>query len=167
MRSSALYECPARALLSLGARSAAAARHRGDRRNRGRRFADARGMPAALAGWFQVVCPMCDAALQVRLPEGTSSVRCSRALNCAADFRVFVPAVALKDAVPVGDDQVRRARPLDEDKEPSALVLYRAFMKTELARLRHDERGLARPEAMKRAAAAWRRAPANPMNGAT
>ena len=91
-------------------------------------------------------------------------MRCSRALDCAAVFRVFVPAAALKDTVAMSDNQERRARPLDEEKESSALVKYRAFMKAELARLRRDESGLERRAAFSQATAAWRVSPVNPMN---
>ena len=49
---------------------------------------------------------------------------------------------ASADTVAMSDNQERRARPLDEKKESSALVKYRAFMKAELARLRRDESGL-------------------------
>ena len=92
-------------------------------------------------------------------------MRCSRALDCAAVFRVFVPATALKDTVAMSDNQERRARPLDEKKESSALVKYRAFMKAELARLRRDESGLEQRAAFSQAAAAWRLSPDNPNNG--
>jgi ssDNA-binding Zn-finger/Zn-ribbon topoisomerase 1 len=42
----------------------------------------------APASWFQVNCPSCTAALQVRLAEGSWPVACSQALKCHAIFTV-------------------------------------------------------------------------------
>ena len=47
---------------------------------------------AGLMQWFQVTCPKCTGALQVRLPEGVTSVQCSQ---CKAVFAVQVQPVAL------------------------------------------------------------------------
>ena len=42
--------------------------------------------------WFQVSCPTCAAQLQVRLPEGITSVQCSQ---CKAVFAVQIQPTAL------------------------------------------------------------------------
>ena len=50
---------------------------------------------AGLMQWFQVTCPSCANQLQVKLPEGVTSVQCSQ---CKAVFAVQVQPVALVPA---------------------------------------------------------------------
>ena len=47
-----------------------------------------RGPMAGLMTWFQVTCPKCTGALQVRLPEGVTSVQCSQ---CKAQCKNSLP----------------------------------------------------------------------------
>ena len=71
--------------------------------------------------WFQVACPNCAAALQVKLPAGVTAVHCSQ---CEEVFRVDVPVSAVPERELSsrakanarakergGDRQARRPRP--------------------------------------------------------
>ena len=89
----------------------------------------------APASWFQVNCPSCTAALQVRLAEGSWPVACSQALKCHAIFTVKVHASMLKapEALPVASKRhsVRVAQ---------AVHAYNLFIKIEAKRLRALDR---------------------------
>ena len=112
-------------------------------------------MPAH-AAWFQVNCPACTAALQVRLGEGSTRVACSDALECKAVFTVEVHSSMLKDlAAPAATTRytVKSAR---------ALTAYNLFIKSETARLQRLDRTLDRKAAWSRAAAGWATSLMNP-----
>lgn len=127
---------------------------------------------AGLMQWFQVTCPKCTGALQVRLPEGVTSVQCSQ---CKAVFAVQVQPIAL--APPNGPvPPVKRSRKrkkdgsggggLDADGQPSrTLSAYNVFMKSEVARVKAEHPQLAHREAFKLAAERWQASPMNPQNG--
>ena len=117
--------------------------------------------------WFQVTCPGCTASLQVRLPEGITSVQCSQ---CKAVFAVQVQPIALtaQSAAPIG----KRSRKRKSDKmaglgnqPPRALSAYNVFMKGEVARVKKERADLPHREAFKLAAERWQASPMNPQNG--
>ena len=72
--------------------------------------------------WFQVTCPSCAAHLQVRLPEGITSVQCS---ECKAVFAVQIQPTALQPAVPPQANKRSRKRKAEKDVNapPRALSL--------------------------------------------
>ena len=117
--------------------------------------------------WFQVTCPKCTGALQVRLPEGVTSVQCSQ---CKAVFAVQVQPVAL---APPGGPQapVKRSRKRkkdtgnDDGSAPRMLSAYNVFMKSEVARVKAERPQLPHREAFKLAAEHWQASPMNPQNG--
>ena len=114
---------------------------------------------SAPASWFQVNCPSCTAALQVRLAEGSWPVACSQALKCHAIFTVKVHAQMLKapEALPVASRRhsVRVAR---------AVNAYNLFIKIEAKRLRTLDCTLKAADAWTLAAAGWAASPMNPKN---
>ena len=123
---------------------------------------------AGLMQWFQVTCPKCTGALQVRLPEGVTSVQCSQ---CKAVFAVQVQPVAL--APPGGPTPpVKRSRKRKKDTgmgddagAPKTLSAYNVFMKTEVAKVKAEHPSLPHREAFKLAAERWQASPMNPQNG--
>ena len=114
---------------------------------------------SAPASWFQVNCPSCTAALQVRLAEGSWPVACSQVLQCKAIFTVKVHASMLKtpEAPPVASKRhtVRVAQ---------AVHTYNLFIKIEAKRLRTLDRTLTAAHAWTLAAAGWAVSPMNPKN---
>ena len=136
---------------------------------------------AGLMQWFQVTCPKCTGALQVRLPEGVTSVQCSQ---CKAVFAVQVQPIAL---TPPGGPQPipKRSRKRKKDSSvhdprdghidpatgnptggpPRALSAYNVFMKGEVARVKTEHPELPHREAFKLAAERWQASPMNPQNG--
>ena len=123
---------------------------------------------AGLMQWFQVTCPKCTGALQVRLPEGVTSVQCSQ---CKAVFAVQVQPVAL--APPGGPvPPVKRSRKRkkdtglgDDSGAPRTLSAYNVFMKSEVAKVKAEHPSLPHREAFKLAAERWQASPMNPQNG--
>ena len=113
---------------------------------------------SSAAGWFQVQCSSCTAALQVRLPEGITKVRCDL---CRAIFQVKVAAHDL----PVRAPSAPRRAPRKKRKLPAGLEAYNCWKKGELKRLRSAEPGLPFSAFNARLAAAWKSAAANPKNG--
>ena len=90
-------------------------------------------MPAA-ASWFQVNCPACTAALQVRLTAGETSVACSEALSCHEVFTVKVLPAMLKAAEAAPPIVTRH---VDKEAAPRrAVTTYNLYIKSEGARLR-------------------------------
>jgi hypothetical protein len=121
---------------------------------------------AAMA-WFQVNCPTCDAALQVWLDVGTTSVRCSAPAvatpaPCAALFDVHVPQSFITS--PNGQRSRRRLA----DWNPRAVTAYNKYMASEVPRVKLTLTavvGRARERAaFARAAASWKSASSNPKN---
>ena len=114
---------------------------------------------SAPASWFQVNCPSCTAALQVRLAEGSWPVACSQVLRCKAIFTVKVHASMLKtpEAPPVASKRhtVRVAQ---------AVHTYNLFIKIEAKRLRTLDRTLTAAHAWTLAAAGWAASQMNPKN---
>jgi len=124
---------------------------------------------AGLMQWFQVTCPNCTAALQVRLPEGVTSVQCSQ---CKAVFAVQVQPIALSTASsqPLAKRSRKRKSSGDNKQgggaEPSrTLSAYNVFMKGEVAKVKSEHPELPHREAFKLAAERWQSSPANPQNG--
>ena len=128
---------------------------------------------AGLMQWFQVTCPKCTGALQVRLPEGVTSVQCSQ---CKAVFAVQVQPVAL--APPGGPvPPLKRSRKRKKDTPgvngvnddpngpPRTLSAYNVFMKSEVAKVKNEHPQLPHREAFKLAAERWQASPMNPQNG--
>jgi len=114
--------------------------------------------------WFQVTCPSCAAALQVKLPEGVTSVQCSQ---CKAVFGVQVQPTALAaQSVPAAGKRSRK-RKTDKDTSgvPRTLSAYNVFMKGEVAKVKSEHPELAHREAFKMAAERWQASPMNPQNG--
>ena len=126
--------------------------------------------------WFQVTCPKCTAALQVRLPEGVTSVQCSQ---CKAVFAVQVQPVALNSSSGSAP-AAKRSRKRKKDstgaspsaaggsgqpQPPRALSAYNVFMKGEVAKVKSEHPELAHREAFKLAAERWQSSPMNPQNG--
>ena len=101
---------------------------------------------AGLMQWFQVTCPNCTSALQVKLPEGVTSVQCSQ---CKAVFAVQVQPVALTP--PGSVPAVKRSRKRKKDasggdgkddgtkEQPRALSAYNVFMKGEVAKVKKEQ----------------------------
>ena len=118
-------------------------------------------MPAA-ASWFQVNCPACTAALQVRLAAGETSVACSEALSCHEVFTVKVLPTMLKAAEAAPPIVTRH---VDKEAAPRrVLTTYNLYMKSEIARLRRADQTLDLQAAWKRAGVGWADAPMNPKN---
>mmetsp|Transcript_51412 Transcript_51412/g.151567 ORF Transcript_51412/g.151567 Transcript_51412/m.151567 type:complete len:196 (+) Transcript_51412:83-670(+) len=116
-------------------------------------------------GWFQVICPQCAAALQVKLPAGCSSVECSQ---CKSAFGVQVDVQALPHRE--RSQPSRRARQStsnDARRRTPTMELYSTFMKEEMQRIRREKPELAskRPEHVRQvfqmAANNWASAPTN------
>ena len=115
------------------------------------------------------------ARLQVRLPEGVTSVQCSQ---CKAVFAVQVQPIAL---TPAGGNQTQAKRSRKRKKDsglgmmdpndphgqqpPRALSAYNVFMKGEVARVKMEHPTLPHREAFKLAAERWQASPMNPQNG--
>jgi len=114
--------------------------------------------------WFQVTCPSCAAPLQVRLPEGVTSIQCSQ---CKAVFAVQVQPTALAaQAQPTtGKRSRKRKAEKDTNAAPRALSAYNVFMKGEVAKVKSQHPELAHREAFKLAAERWQASPMNPQNG--
>ena len=114
--------------------------------------------------WFQVTCPSCTAQLQVRLPEGITSVQCSQ---CKAVFAVQIQPTALDShAAPMGSKKSRkRKQEKDPNATPRALSAYNVFMKSEVAKVKAQHPDLLHREAFKLAAERWQASPMNPQNG--
>ena len=116
--------------------------------------------------WFQVSCPTCAAQLQVRLPEGITSVQCSQ---CKAVFAVQIQPTALAhQAAPAGAKRSRKrkaAEPKDPQEAPRALSAYNIFMKKEVAAVKAAQPDIAHRDAFKQAAEQWQHSPMNPQNG--
>ena len=104
--------------------------------------------------WFQVTCPNCTSALQVKLPEGVTSVQCSQ---CKAVFAVQVQPVALTPpgSVPAVKRSRKRKKEGDEygastsKDQPRALSAYNVFMKGEVANVKAEHPELPHREAFK------------------
>ena len=131
---------------------------------------------AGMMTWFQVTCPKCTGALQVRLPEGVTSVQCSQ---CKAVFAVQVQPVALNSSSGSAP-AAKRSRKRKKDstgaspsaaggsgqpQPPRALSAYNVFMKGEVAKVKSEHPELAHREAFKLAAERWQSSPMNPQNG--
>ena len=99
-----------------------------------------------MLAWFQVACPACTAALQVRLPAGTRSVQCS-VPGCKEIFPVRVDESMLKDEVRPPLPGRRRRRPGDvappqrDDGERGADVrkLYRNYTRAQMKLLMAEQ----------------------------
>ena len=122
---------------------------------------------AGLMQWFQVTCPSCTVALQVRLPEGVTSVQCSQ---CKAVFAVQVQPIALSAASMPAPKRSRK-RKSGGDKsgaqgEPNRMLsAYNVFMKGEVAKVKAEHPELVHRDAFKLAAERWQTSPMNPQNG--
>ena len=113
---------------------------------------------AGVAAWFQVNCPACDAALQVRLFEGNSEVVCAQ---CDKNFVVQVQEAHLPPTT---------AQRLPQRKEPQqmrrpVINAYNIFMKRELVKVRKEQPNLTKLAVWLAASARWRDSQ-NPDNGA-
>ena len=135
---------------------------------------------AGLMTWFQVTCPKCTGALQVRLPEGVTSVQCSQ---CKAVFAVQVQPVALSSTAGSAPAAKRSRKRKKESgaaaaasaahggaaagasQAPRALSAYNVFMKGEVAKVKQEHPSLAHRDAFKLAAERWQSSPMNPQNG--
>jgi LSD1 subclass zinc finger protein len=107
--------------------------------------------------WFQVVCPACNAALQVHLVAGTTEVRCGR---CKAVFQAHVRTSDMKERAPV-----RHRLPRAPIQSSAAQDAYRKFTREETARLRAADATLERDELRSLVRTRWATAPQNPKNG--
>ena len=109
---------------------------------------------AGAAAWFQVNCPACDAALQVRLSEGNTEVVCAQ---CDKEFVVQVPRAHLAAAT---------SQRLPQRKEPPhrrlLLGAYQTFMKHELRKVRKEHPELTKMAVWCAASAHWHDSPMNP-----
>jgi LSD1 subclass zinc finger protein len=106
---------------------------------------------AGLMQWFQVTCPNCTAALQVRLPEGVTTVQCSQ---CKAVFAVQVQPVALNTSstqAPTKRSRKRKSSTADKSsgEVPRTLSAYNVFMKGEVAKVKGEHPELPHREAFK------------------
>uniref|UniRef100_A0A7S0L6U9 HMG box domain-containing protein n=1 Tax=Coccolithus braarudii TaxID=221442 RepID=A0A7S0L6U9_9EUKA len=114
--------------------------------------------------WFQVTCPSCTANLQVRLPEGITSVQCS---ECKAVFAVQIQPTALAPTAQPSSGKRNKKRKMEKDANapPRALSAYNVFMKAEVANVKAEHPELPHREAFKMAAERWQASPMNPQNG--
>ena len=99
--------------------------------------------------WFQVTCPTCTTQLQVKLPEGVTSVQCSQ---CKGVFAVQVQPVALvpPGQMPVVKRSRKRKKESDiDDSVPRTLSAYNVFMKSEVASVKAQHPNLAHRDAFK------------------
>jgi len=97
--------------------------------------------------WFQVTCPSCIAGLQVKLPEGVTSVQCSQ---CKAVFGVQVQPTALTEQPPPTVGKRSRKRKTDKaNNVPRTLSAYNVFMKGEVAKVKNEHPELPHREAFK------------------
>jgi len=123
---------------------------------------------AGLMQWFQVTCPSCTTGLQVRLPEGVTSVQCSQ---CKAVFAVQVQPDALiaASSQPIPKRSRKRRSGGEKstaDSEPNRMLsAYNIFMKGEVAKVKGEYPELVHREAFKLAAERWQASPMNPQNG--
>ena len=132
---------------------------------------------AGLMTWFQVTCPKCTGHLQVRLPEGVTSVQCSQ---CKAVFAVQVQPVALMPAAAGGSGSAagkksrkrKKSEPdsaepkaISASQQPRTLSAYNVFMQGEVAKVKAEFPQLQHREAFKLAAERWQASPMNPQNG--
>jgi len=119
---------------------------------------------AGIMQWFQVTCPSCTANLQVRLPEGITSVQCS---ECKAVFAVQIQPTALAPQAQPSSGKRSRKRKSDKDASapPRALSAYNVFMKAEVTNVKAEHPDLPHREAFKMAAERWQASPMNPQNG--
>ena len=107
---------------------------------------------AGLMQWFQVTCPNCTAALQVRLPEGVTSVQCSQ---CKAVFAVQVQPIALNTSgqAPLAKRSRKRKTGdkagLGSEAPARTLSAYNVFMKCEVAKVKGERPELPHREAFK------------------
>ena len=126
--------------------------------------------------WFQVCCPECDAALQVKLPVGITSVECSQ---CEVIFSVKIQAAAMKDVVLESPSKRKRSRAdsvraaalkqLEERRAaagrlPPVTVAYRLFLKLEMRRLYKEHPTWRHADVMRKAVSNWHASPMNPTN---
>ena len=142
--------------------------------------------------WFQVTCPGCSAHLQVRLPEGITSVQCS---ECKAVFAVQIQPSALAPQQGPHPHSRKRKKKVERDVSapPRALSAYNVFMKAEVAKVKGEHPDMPHREAFKmvsrrapgrvpslprparatqrctfrcaQAAERWQSSPMNPQNG--
>ena len=117
-----------------------------------------------MAAWFQVNCPHCTAALQVRLGVGNATVECAR---CEKDFVVQVQPAHLPSA-----DAAARKRPqrkaLQADSSPRpTLTAYKIFMKSEMAMVRKQLPNCSPHGHFRVASTRWHDSPMNPKNMVT
>jgi len=103
---------------------------------------------AGIMQWFQVTCPSCTANLQVRLPEGITSVQCS---ECKAVFAVQIQPTALAPQAQPSSGKRSRKRKSDKDASapPRALSAYNVFMKAEVTNVKAEHPDLPHREAFK------------------
>lgn len=109
------------------------------------------------AGWFQVQCSSCTAALQVRLAGGETNVCCDL---CGVVFCVKVAASDL----PQRAEAAPRRQPRSKRKLPAALQAYNGWKRGAVKRLRAAEPGLGFADLNGRLAAEWRLAAENDAN---
>ena len=122
---------------------------------------------AGLLQWFQVTCPSCAQHLQVKLPEGITSVQCS---ECKGVFAVQVQPAALQPSLQSGAAKRSRKRKIEKEGSgapgvPRALSAYNVFMKAEVAKVKAANPDLLHRDAFKQAAEGWQASPMNPQNG--
>lgn len=114
-----------------------------------------------MSGWFQVNCPLCDAALQVRLSVGNTTVACA---ECEEQFvaqlqRAHLPAEAASAKRPQRKDPLPAGR-----SHRASLTAYNIFMKHELPKVRKEQPGRTELGHFLEASSRWHDSPMNPKN---
>jgi len=110
---------------------------------------------ADMMQWFAVGCPSCAIHLQVKLPEGITSVQCS---ECKAVFAVQIqPATLATVPQPGSSKKSRKRSSTDKDDKkapPRPLSAYNLFMKTEVTKVKGEHPELVHRDAFKMVSAA-------------
>ena len=119
--------------------------------------------------WFLIVCPKCDAALQVLLTQVRTTVQCCQTLECKTVFDVTVPDGALTPTD--GAFISRRKQPIAAGNMSrqgaaglAALAKHNAFVKSEMPKVRAEHPDLSCTAAMTKVNENWRTSPSNPKN---
>ena len=115
------------------------------------------------AAWFQVYCPLCTAALQVRLGVGNTTVECAL---CEKEFVTQVQPAHLPEDAAEGKRPQRKVLESGSSPRPM-LTAYNIFMKGETARVRKQLPNCSENGQFRVAAARWHDSLMNPKNLAT
>lgn len=96
--------------------------------------------------WFQVACPSCAYPLQVKLPEGITSVQC---FECSGVFALQIQPTSLLPQAGLANRGRKRKGDREGDATPRALSAYNTFMKAQVAKVKTQHPELKHQDAFK------------------